>query len=82
MIGSLVFAKLGDVIGIKKSIVVNILFWIAILVFIFIFVEVDSYLVISGLKIHYFFIVWAGSRIVPRLNIKFITNINDGAYSF
>ena len=56
MIGSLVFAKLGDVIGIKKSIVVNILFWIAILVFIFIFVEVDSYLVISGLKIHYFIV--------------------------
>jgi MFS transporter, UMF1 family len=57
MIGSLVFAKLGDTLGVKKSIVVNILFWIAILIFIFIFVEVDSYLIIGGMRIHYFFIV-------------------------
>jgi len=57
MIGSLIFAKLGDTLGVKKSIVVNILFWIAILVFIFVFVEVDSYLAVGGMKIHYFFIV-------------------------
>lgn len=57
MLGSLIFAKLGDRLGIKKSIVVNILFWIAILVFIFIFVDIDSYLVLGGMSIHYFFIV-------------------------
>lgn len=57
MIGSLIFAKLGDTLGVKKSIVVNILFWIAILVFIFVFVEVDSYLAVGGMKVHYFFIV-------------------------
>jgi len=57
MVGSLIFAKLGDTLGIKKSIVVNILFWIAILVFIFIFVEENSYVMIGNLHIHYFFIV-------------------------
>lgn len=57
MLGSLVFAKLGDKLGIKKSIIINILFWIAILIFIYIFVDVDTYLVAGSLKIHYFFIV-------------------------
>ena len=57
MIGSLIFAKLGDTLGVKKSIVVNILFWIAILIFIFLFVDNNSYLVIGGMRIHYFFIV-------------------------
>lgn len=56
MIGSLIFAKLGDTLGIKKSIILNILFWIVILIFIYLFVEVDSYLLIGGMKIHYFFI--------------------------
>lgn len=56
LIGSLVFSKLGDTLGIKRSIAVNILFWIGILVFIFFFVDVDSYLYIGGMKIHYFFI--------------------------
>ncbi|MCE1165969.1 MAG: MFS transporter [Bacteroidetes bacterium] len=56
MIGSLIFSKIGDSLGIKRSIVINILFWIAILVFIFFFVDVDSYLNIGGAKIHYFFI--------------------------
>ena len=57
MLGSLIFAKLGDRLGIKKSIITNILFWIAILISIFIFVDVDSYLIIGGISIHYFFIV-------------------------
>lgn len=57
MIGSLVFAKLGDNLGVKKSIIINILFWIAILMFIYIFVDVDTYLTMGSLKIHYFFIV-------------------------
>ncbi|HWQ81243.1 MAG TPA: MFS transporter [Ignavibacteria bacterium] len=56
MIGSLVFAKIGNSFGIKRSIVVNILFWIVILVFIFFFVDETSYLEIGGAKIHYFFI--------------------------
>lgn len=57
MIGSLIFAKLGDTLGIKKSIIINILFWIVILIFIYLFVEVDSYFIINNFKIHYFFIV-------------------------
>ncbi|MFA5010431.1 MAG: MFS transporter [Ignavibacteria bacterium] len=57
MIGSLVFAKLGDKLGIKKSIIINILFWIAILIFIYIFVDVETYLIMGSFKIHYFFIV-------------------------
>lgn len=57
MIGSLLFAKLGDKLGIKKSIIINILFWIAILIFIYIYVDVDTYLIMGSLKIHYFFIV-------------------------
>lgn len=56
MIGSLVFARIGNTFGIKRSIVVNILFWIVILVFIFFFVDEMSYLEIGGAKIHYFFI--------------------------
>jgi len=57
MIGSLIFAKLGDKTGIKNSIVINLIFWIAILIFIYIFVDVDTYLIVSDVKIHYFFIV-------------------------
>lgn len=56
MAGSLLFSKIGDLLGIKRSIVVNILFWIAILVFIFFFVDENSYLYAGGAKIHYFFI--------------------------
>lgn len=56
MAGSLVFAKLGDKLGIKKSIAVNIIFWILILVFIFIFVDVETFLVLGNMKIHYFYI--------------------------
>ncbi len=56
MIGSLIFAKLGDITGIKKSIIINIIFWIAILVFIFVYVDVNTYMVFGSTKIHYFFI--------------------------
>lgn len=56
MAGSLVFARLGDKLGIKKSIIVNIIFWILILVFIFVFVDIDTFLFIGSIKIHYFFL--------------------------
>jgi len=56
LIGSLVFGKIGDGLGIKKSITVNIICWIAVLVFIFFFIDENSVLIISSFKIHYFFI--------------------------
>lgn len=57
MLGSLLFGSVGDKIGILRSIVVTLIFWIAIVFFIFFFIEKDSYLIISNFKIHYFFIV-------------------------
>ncbi len=57
MLGSLLFGSIGDRIGILRSIVITIIFWILIVFSIFFFVEKDSYLIISNLKIHYFFII-------------------------
>lgn len=57
MIGSFLFGFIGDKSGILKSIVITLIFWIAIIFFIFFFVEKDSFLVISNIKIHYFFII-------------------------
>jgi len=55
MIGSLLFGKIGDKLGIKNSIFLNIFFWILILIFIF-FTANDSSLTIAGFQIHFFFI--------------------------
>ncbi|MCU0371932.1 MAG: MFS transporter, partial [Ignavibacteria bacterium] len=56
MIGSFIFGSIGDKLGIKKSIAVTLYFWILMLVLIYLFVDVDTYLIIGGMKIHYFFI--------------------------
>lgn len=57
MLGSFLFGFVGDKLGILRSIVITLIFWIAIIFFIFFFVEKDSYLLISSFRIHYFFIV-------------------------
>jgi MFS transporter, UMF1 family len=57
MLGSLLFSSIGDKLGILRSIVITLIFWIAIIFFIFFFIEKDSYLTISNFKIHYFFII-------------------------
>jgi len=57
MLGSFLFGYIGDKFGILRSIFVTLVFWTAITFFIFFFVDKDSSIVISGLRIHYFFIV-------------------------
>jgi MFS transporter, UMF1 family len=57
MLGSFLFGFIGDKIGILRSIIVTLLFWLAIVFLIFFFIEKDSYLVISNFRIHYFFII-------------------------
>lgn len=57
MLGSFLFGFIGDKTGILRSIVITLIFWIAIIFSIFFFIEKDSYLIISGIKIHYFFII-------------------------
>jgi MFS transporter, UMF1 family len=56
MIGSFIFGWIGDRLGIKKSIAITLYFWILMLVLIYLFVDVDTYLVLGAYKIHYFFI--------------------------
>jgi len=55
MLGSLLFGKIGDKLGIKNSIFVTLFFWIMILIFIFVTGN-DSYITIAGFNIHFFFI--------------------------
>lgn len=56
--GSFLFGYIGDRLGILRSIFVTLFFWIAIILFIFFFVDENSYLILSAsVKIHYFFIV-------------------------
>lgn len=57
MVGSFLFGFAGDKIGILRSIVITLIFWIVIIMSIFFFIEKDTYLFISGFKIHYFFII-------------------------
>lgn len=57
MLGSFLFGAIGDRIGILRSIVVNLFFWIVIILFIFFFVKIDSFLYFADFKVHYFFIV-------------------------
>jgi UMF1 family MFS transporter len=56
-IGSLVFGKWGDKIGILKSININIISWLLIILAIFVFVNKDSYVNIAGEQIHLFYII-------------------------
>lgn len=55
MLGSLLFAGVGDKLGIKNSINLTLIFWIAIVFFIFFFVDEKSFLKFGDLKIHFFF---------------------------
>ncbi len=55
MLGSLLFAGIGDKLGIKNSINVTLVFWIAIVFFIFFFVDKNSFFVFGEHRIHYFF---------------------------
>lgn len=57
MLGSFLFGYIGDKTGILRSIVINLVFWILIVASIFFFIEKDSYVIISGFKIHLFFII-------------------------
>lgn len=57
MIGSLLFAIIGDKIGIKNSIYTTLIFWTSIVFFIFFFVNEDSFVKIGNYHFHIFFIV-------------------------
>jgi len=56
MLGSFLFGWVGDKLGILRSIILTLFFWIAIILFIFIFVHENSYLVIGSVKVHLFFL--------------------------
>lgn len=57
MVGSFLFGFIGDKIGILRSITINLVFWTAIVLYIFFFISKDSYVMIAGNQIHQFFIV-------------------------
>lgn len=57
MIGSLIFAYVGDKLGILRSIYLNIIIWLAIVLVIFFVVDKDTVLIIGGCKVHYFFLI-------------------------
>jgi UMF1 family MFS transporter len=57
MLGSFLFGYIGDKAGILRSIVITLIFWILIVASIFFFIEKDSYVMVSGFKIHLFFII-------------------------
>lgn len=57
LIGSLLFSKLGDKLGLLKALNINIFFWVIIILSIFFFVDKDSYLNIAGTEIHLFYII-------------------------
>jgi UMF1 family MFS transporter len=57
MLGSFLFGVIGDKLGILKSIFVTLIFWTIIVFLIFFFIDKDTYLTISNVKIHLFFII-------------------------
>ncbi len=57
MLGSFLFGYVGDKLGILRSIMVTLVIWTAMIIVIFFFVDKDTYLTITGFKIHLFFIV-------------------------
>jgi UMF1 family MFS transporter len=57
LVGALIFAFLGDKLGILNSLYLNIIIWLGIILFIFFFVDKDTFLVIWGYKVHYFFLI-------------------------
>ncbi|MGB9695697.1 MAG: MFS transporter [Ignavibacteria bacterium] len=57
MIGAFIFAYLGDRLGILKSIYLNVVSWLIIILIIFFIVDKDTFLIIWGYKVHYFFVI-------------------------
>ncbi|HCA43687.1 MAG TPA: MFS transporter [Bacteroidetes bacterium] len=57
LIGSLLFSKLGDKLGLLKALNINLFFWVIIILSIFFFVDKDSYVNIAGTEIHLFYII-------------------------
>ncbi|HRE40463.1 MAG TPA: MFS transporter [Ignavibacteria bacterium] len=57
LFGSLLFSKLGDKLGLLKSLNINLFFWVLIILSIFFFVDKNSYISIAGTEIHLFYIV-------------------------
>jgi len=57
LIGSLIFIRIGDRYGIKKSIVITLLFWTVIVFIIFFFVDENSFVSIASVNIHLFFFI-------------------------
>jgi len=57
MLGSFLFGYAGNKIGILRSIVITLVFWILIVFAIFLFIEKDSFITLAGMKIHLFFII-------------------------
>ncbi|MCX7832673.1 MAG: MFS transporter [Ignavibacteria bacterium] len=57
MVGSLIFAYLGDRLGVKKSIFITLLFWTVIVFFIFFYVRENTFITINNYQFHIFFLV-------------------------
>lgn len=57
MLGSFLFGFIGDKIGLMRSLYINLIFWIVIILVIFFIVDKDSYVTVAGNSIHLFFIV-------------------------
>lgn len=57
MIGSFLFGFIGDKIGILRSIMINLVFWTAIVIYIFFFISKDSYVMLFGNQVHQFFLI-------------------------
>jgi MFS transporter, UMF1 family len=57
MLGSFLFGAIGDKIGILRSIHINLVFWVLIVLYIFLFINKDSYITLMGSQVHQFFLV-------------------------
>lgn len=57
MIGAFIFAYVGDRLGILRSLYLNVVAWLGIILIIFFLVDKDTFLIIWGYKVHYFFII-------------------------
>ncbi len=80
MIGSMIFAVLGDKLGIKKSIIITLLFWTLIVFFIFLFVNENSFINILGYSIHIFFYCGWFCWHFSWGNTEFIKSVNGKTY--
>lgn len=57
MIGAFIFAYVGDKLGILRSLYLNVITWLVIILIIFFVVDKNTILIIGNYKIHYFFII-------------------------